>query len=56
MNKRTPPIQAADEGCVEVQAEVAHIIHRAPPMTIDTTKLARARADVAAVAAACGWN
>ena len=56
MNKRTPPIQAADEGCVEVQAEVAHIIHRAPPLKVDLAKLTKTRADVAAVAAACGWN
>ena len=56
MNNRTPAIRPADEGCTEVQAEVAYLIHRAPPMKIDAAKLAKARADAAAVAAACGWN
>ena len=55
-NANANAIRPADEGCVELQAEVPFLLHRAAPATIDRAKLAKARAEADAVAAACGWN
>jgi hypothetical protein len=55
-------IRPADEGCVEVEyrdfpaaVTVPAMARRPVVQTIDHAKLEKARADAAAVAAACGW-